>query len=264
MRTFLLSVLAIAIAPSVTSAQGIINFDRLVTTGPGQGGKLAVYSQFAAQGVTFNGPVAVDYSKGLAIPGFAHSGTIAIEQCYGKEFCTTPIEMRFTTGQATVKFWAGSSLPIDTIRVVVARAYDAGGNLVATRQTVFSQRGTVPIRHFVQFSMTSPVIRRVRVSYQSTSLYSNGLAVDSVEFSTAGPPPPCPASGVPVITMTNPASGQATRSNRFLLGGSIRYPWRHALVGLDRGDEPVGCQDPQPAGRAGQARRRVVRHHLGL
>ena len=222
MRNFLLSVLAITMAPSVASAQGMINFDRLVTTGPGQGGKLAVYPQFAAQGVTFNGPVAVDYSKGLPIPGFAHSGTIGIEHCYGKEFCTTPIDMRFTTGQAMVRFWAGTSQPIETTRVVLARAYDASGNLVAARQTAFGHsKVPVPIRNIVQFSMTSPIIRRVTVSYQSTRLYSNGLAIDSVEFSTAGPPPPCPASGVPVITITNPASGQATRSNRFLLGGSI-------------------------------------------
>ncbi len=221
-RRFHLSVLAITLAPSLASAQGIVNFDSLVTTGPGQGGKLAVYSNFAAQGVTFNGPVAIDYSKGLPIPGLAHSGTIGIEQCYGKEFCTTPIEMRFTTGQAMVKFWAGTSLPIDTYRIVLARAYDANDNLVAARQTAFGQSKTPgPIRNLVQFSMPSPIIRRVSVSYQPTKLYTNGLAIDDVEFSAVGPPPPCPASAIPVVTLYRPGAGHTAQQNRFELDGLI-------------------------------------------
>src|SRR5262245_1441250 len=110
MRPLLVSILMIGLAVPAAFAQRLINFDELTTTGPGQGGKLAVFSNYAARGVTFNGPVAIDYSKGLAIPGFAHSGTIGIEQCYSREFCSTPIQMNFTTAQAQVRMWIGSSL----------------------------------------------------------------------------------------------------------------------------------------------------------
>ncbi len=123
----LFAVLAICLTVPPAFAQQLIGFDELATTGPGQGGQLRVFADYASRGVTFNGPWALDYSKGLPIPGFAHSGTIAIEQCYAKEFCSTPIEMTFTTGQARVKLWAGSSQRLSVNRVVLVRAYDASG-----------------------------------------------------------------------------------------------------------------------------------------
>src|SRR5690349_8308110 len=59
----------------------VIGFESLTTTGPGEAGQTVVNDQFAALGVVFNNPKALDYSKGLPIPNFAHSGTKAIEQC---------------------------------------------------------------------------------------------------------------------------------------------------------------------------------------
>ena len=65
---------------------GIITFEEFTTPGPGQGGQVRVNDQYP--GVTFNSAWVLDYSKGLTIPGFAHSGTRAIVLCYGIEFCT--------------------------------------------------------------------------------------------------------------------------------------------------------------------------------
>jgi hypothetical protein len=87
------------------SGPKVINFDDLNTVGLGTGGPIPVTNQYASEGVMFNGPVAIDFSKGNAIPGFAHSGTNAIGQCYAIEFCKAPIEIRFSQGQARVKVW---------------------------------------------------------------------------------------------------------------------------------------------------------------
>jgi hypothetical protein len=221
MRNLLLSVLAICITVPSAFAQQLINFDELTTTGPGQGGQLKVFSQYAARGVTFNGPVALDYSKGLAIPGFAHSGTIAIEQCYSEEFCSTPIQMDFTTGQARVRLWVGSSQRLSVTRVVLVRAFDSSGTVVGTVRAVLAQStGAVPIRSPVEFQLATPAIRRVTVSYDPPTLFTNGLAIDDVEFSTEGPPPPCLAAGVPLITLKQPGNAQVQR-NKFQLEGSI-------------------------------------------
>ena len=79
----------------------LITFDDLNTGGPvGGGAHVTVNTQYAPQGVTFNNVTAIDYSKGqFALPGFAHSGNVAVEQCVGSEFCTTPVTASFTAPQ---------------------------------------------------------------------------------------------------------------------------------------------------------------------
>jgi len=73
----------------------------LLTSGPGEAGQVAVFHQYSDdKGIALNDAVALDYSKGPTpwkYQSFAHSGTKAIEQCYGKEFCNTAIVMTFTT-----------------------------------------------------------------------------------------------------------------------------------------------------------------------
>ncbi len=85
----------------------VINFDDLVTGGWGTGGPISVTNQYASKDVTFSGARAIDYSKGEAIPGFAHSGTIALAACYGPEFCTDPIEMVFNQPHLSVTVLVG-------------------------------------------------------------------------------------------------------------------------------------------------------------
>lgn len=176
----------------------VINFDNLVTGGWGTGGPINVDNQYSAQGVTFNNARAIDYSKGIPIPGFAHSGTIAIEPCYASEFCSAPLEMKFNQAQSRVKVWVG----IDSKSAgnqkfdVTLRAFDNTGRQIAQDTTTLdATQGTVPIQTSLQVTSSNPrqkvVIRssivRATLSFSSPSgAFNNGLGVDDVEFENAG------------------------------------------------------------------------------
>jgi hypothetical protein len=168
----------------------VINFDDLVTGGLGTGGPISVTDQYASRGVTFNGPVAIDFSKGNAISGFAHSGTVAIEQCYAAEFCTAPIEIRFNQGQARVKVWVGYDSKMQEKTPVILRAFDASGKQIARADENLAEQGPIPIRIPLEVStlnkknrlLSSSNIIRVTVDFRDETRYTNGLAVDDVEF----------------------------------------------------------------------------------
>lgn len=178
--------------PSETIQAGptIINFDDLVTGGLGTGGPIPVTNQYASQGVTFNSPVAIDFSKGNAIPGFAHSGTNAIEQCYAAEFCTAPIEIRFNQGQSRVKVWVGYDSTLNEKTPVIMRAFDSSGNQIARDEENLAEQGPIPISIPLEVStinqrnpvLTRSNIVRVTVDFRDENRYMNGLAVDDVEF----------------------------------------------------------------------------------
>jgi hypothetical protein len=169
----------------------VINFDDLGTGGLGTGGPVPVTNQYASQGVTFNGPVAIDFSKGDAIPGFAHSGTNAIEQCYAAEFCTAPIEIKFDQGQARVKVWVGYDSKIQEKTPVILRAFDASGNQIARdSENLNAYEGPIPIQIPLEVStinqrnqlLSRSNIARVTVDFRDENRYTNGLAVDDIEF----------------------------------------------------------------------------------
>ena len=102
----------------------VVGFDNITTGGPGQV-LVPVTAQYAGQGVTFNSPSAIDYSKGAAIPGFARSGTVAIEHCVGVEFCTTPIRATFSAPQRLVRVYVGFSFQLNQPLQVQLRALNA-------------------------------------------------------------------------------------------------------------------------------------------
>ncbi|MFB3766181.1 MAG: hypothetical protein ACE14P_13175 [Methanotrichaceae archaeon] len=169
----------------------VITFDDLNTGGLGTGGPIPVTNQYASQGATFNGPVAIDFSKGNAIPGFAHSGTNAIEQCYAAEFCTAPIEIKFSQGQARVKVWVGYDSTINQKTPVILRAFDASGQQIAQdSDNLNSYQGPIAIQIPLEVSTINPNnrlltrsnIMRVTVGFLDSNRYTNGLAVDDVEF----------------------------------------------------------------------------------
>lgn len=178
--------------PGIASQAGptVINFDDLVTGGLGTGGPIHVTNQYASQGVTFNSPVAIDFSKGDAIPGFAHSGTNAIEQCYAAEFCTAPIEIRFDQGQARVKVWVGYDSTLKEKTPVIMRAFDSSGNQIARAEENLAEQGPIPINIPLEVStinqrnhlLTRSNIARVTVDFKDENRYTNGLAIDDVEF----------------------------------------------------------------------------------
>jgi hypothetical protein len=221
-----------------------IDFDDLPAGGPGTAATVRLGAQYIDKGVVFEpSAVALDYSLGVAIPGFAHSGAKAIETCYASEFCTSPIEMRFTPKVTRVAIWAGyeSGFPAGTgpSRLeMLLRTLDADGAEVGRATAVLSPEGNAPIRTRLEVSSTGSPIARALVSFGPETLYQNGLAVDDVEFeaapepihvgrdSTAGrgypPEPPQPpskqpeevggnaTSGVPMMEQSLSAGGQRT------------------------------------------------------
>jgi YVTN family beta-propeller protein len=176
----------------ITSAAAVmINFEDLSTGGSGEGGQVLVSRQYADQGITFNDPFALDYSKGLPIRDFAHSGTKAIEQCYSKEFCTTPIQMTFTAGQKRVKVWVGYSEknPVNQ-KTVILRAFDSAGVQVGQATATFqTSTAPIPIQTPLEVISDSAKIYSVTVNmaHEANNVIGDmgSLAVDDVEFDTA-------------------------------------------------------------------------------
>jgi hypothetical protein len=198
-----------------------------LTTG-GRGGSdepvARVFDQYQTVGVRFNGVAALDYSKGvLAIPGFAHSGTIAIEACYGQEFCAEPVEVRFLTApQRRVKVWVGYSEPHREDLTVVLTGFDHDNNPVGRASGVLPASATPqPIRTPLEINADDTVIARATIGFDPPTSYTNNLAVDDIEFDLVGPPPPCPSSAPPVVVWTSPADGAVVQRNAFLLDGAV-------------------------------------------
>lgn len=164
----------------------VINFDNLSTGAPQSppGGLATVNSQYAGQGVTFNDLKAIDYAKSPgAIPGFAHSGTVAVESCVGVEFCTTPIRGTFNTPQQRVKVWVGFSFPLASPVQIRLTAY-GGSSVVGTAQVGLAPQGVPTSIEFpLEVRIGSNAIARFEVSIPGG--YNNALAVDDVEFERA-------------------------------------------------------------------------------
>jgi len=157
-----------------------ISFDNLTTGGPG-GALVVVNSQYAGQGVTFNNVSAIDYAKGAsAIPGFARSGSVGIEQCVGVEFCTTPIRATFSTPKTMVRVWVGFSFPLNQSVQVQLRAY-AGSAVVGTANATLPAKSTpTPISVLVEVRLASASITQLEVSIPDG--FNNALAVDDFTF----------------------------------------------------------------------------------
>src|SRR5215510_11605271 len=98
-----LCLLALSLFTSRPAAADIITFEEMT---PG-GAAVAILDFYANRGVIFHAS-AIDYTKGPpVIANFVHSGTNAAETCFGIEFCTAPIDVTFTQGQAHVSAFAG-------------------------------------------------------------------------------------------------------------------------------------------------------------
>ncbi|MFZ2071781.1 MAG: CARDB domain-containing protein [Halobacteriota archaeon] len=168
---------------TVSAEPIVIDFEDLSSSGPGESGQVEVSTQYENKGITFNSLVALDYSKGLAIPDFAHSGTKAIEQCYAREFCTMPIEMSFTRAQSRVKVRIGYSARIDETRTVILKAFDINGKEVGLAEEILALQGEpLPIRTPLEVTSESVDIIHAVVSFLPDTILMNNLAVDDVEF----------------------------------------------------------------------------------
>lgn len=204
----------VPVAANAQTAPVVINFEGLEP--------VKVVSQFASQGAIFNGPTARDYSQ---TPGFAHSGTRAIELCFAAEFCTVPLDIRFTAGQAHTKLWVGYSGPLGQASTVILQAFDQNGARVGQVSAVLGPSNRpIAVQTPLEINSPSPIIRQLVLMFAPNPggpAFNNGLVVDDVEFSTAGPPPPCPTTLTPSVTLSQPLNDETTRINEFLLQGMV-------------------------------------------
>jgi hypothetical protein len=180
-----------------------------------------VNAQYSSQGVTFsNGPGAYAYG-----PGFAHSGTKAIELCRppnspeGCSFADPAPRIRadFTSGQTSVGVWVGNNNATQS-RAVRLTAFDEGGAEVGHQDVTMPANS--PVTNHLTVTVGSPTIRRFEVAPTDTAQMFD-VVVDDVEFSAPGPPPPCGAAGVPTISLTSPADSTLVHNNQILLKGFV-------------------------------------------
>lgn len=210
-----LGLLVLLLFVSRPAAAEIITFEEM---SPG-GGALPVLNFYADRGVIFRA-VARDYSQGVPVPNFAHSGTKAIETCFAQEFCTVPIEMTFTLAQARVRVFTGLNAPINEPLTITMRAFAADDTQVAERSVPLAPSpAPTPIQTPIEITTATAVIVRVTVGVESGGApsFSTGLAIDDVEFDVVGPPPPCTATQDPTVSITQPVSGTTVQFNQFLL-----------------------------------------------
>ena len=182
-------------------AQAVVIDFETVAQGP-------VTNQYAQFGITFNNLTVLRYPQ---IPGFTHSGVQAAEACFAQEFCSAPIDMRFTSAQRRVKVWVGLSSTFGS--TVSLRALDANGAQVGQATAVFNtSTGPQLIRTPLEVTLTNASIRRVLVSFAAANSFNNSLAVDDIEFDNAGPPPPCTSTQVPTLNIFNRRTGRPCNS----------------------------------------------------
>ncbi|HST12236.1 MAG TPA: hypothetical protein VLL05_17815 [Terriglobales bacterium] len=203
----------------VAKAQQLIDFEDLP---PGQA---TVLNQYNGKGVSLNGPLGRDYSQ---MPGFAHSGTRAIELCFAAEFCTIPLNVSFTTAQKHVKLWVGSSGALSQSTTVVMQALDQNGVMISQTSAVLNASNLpIPVQTPLQIDTPAPAMRQVTVSFSSGSnglVFNNGLVIDDVEFDSAGSSPACGTTVRPSVAMSQPMSGETVEVNEFTLQGSVVTP----------------------------------------
>ena len=171
-----------------------IDFEDIATSGLGQGGQTLVGNQYSGRGVAFvRGVPVIDYSKGQAVPGFAHSGTRAIQQCYGVQFCTWPVEAQFRVPQTRVKVWVGYAQAQHGAGSIMLLGNDASSTTIV-RKSIDVPASLTPtaIRQSLEVSVAEPRIYSIQVMALG-QLLSRGLAVDDLEFETTNtrplPPP---------------------------------------------------------------------------
>ncbi|MEM7765674.1 MAG: hypothetical protein AAF290_16535 [Pseudomonadota bacterium] len=218
----LLALVALTTPFAPVQAQVIIDFENLPANPPGTPGAGPVLNQFAGSGVTFNRPIPINYAIGtLAKPDLPRSGSKAIVQCFAEEFCTRPIEARFTSGQRRVRAWVGFSGTLNTVRNVVMIGFDQSGNtIVSNNVSIGPGQDSISADTPLEVEVAGQTIRRVVIGFGG-GLNTNGLVVDDFEFDTAGSPPVCATRNPPILSLTEPVSNAETQVNNFRLQGAV-------------------------------------------
>jgi hypothetical protein len=226
----------LATAPAASA--DTISFDNLT---PGT----TVNAQYGSQGVTFpSNPIASNYGAGVA-----HSGTNGIFEYCGECFMAVPLRVDFTTAQTQVGLWAGNT--DNTSAQVRLTALDANGDPVGTANATLAANS--PIATHLAVTAGSPLIRSLRFGRVADD-DAVGLSMDDVEFSTAGPPPPCTATNPPTVILSNPTNGTHLQNNTVLLKGTVSAngaPITGATVVSSGGTTRTAIAFPTPIGANG-------------
>ncbi len=210
--------------PSAPLATTTIDFESLSSSGE------IVRNQFASRGIIFQPVMGVDYVQGIPIPNFTHSGAKGIELCFAAEFCTSKLDISFTTPQRRVKMWAGYTGRLDRNELVILRAFDANGNEVTLGVNVLGpSTAAIPISRPLEVTTPTATIVRVTAGFIAAepsigTMFNNGLAFDDIEFDDEGPAPQCPATQPPGFTANEPLNGQIVVQNAFTLDANLTTP----------------------------------------
>ena len=215
------ALLGAALTPAALAAQGdstVLTFEEFTTTGPGTGGQARLTDQYP--GVRFNSAWILDYSQGIPIPRFAHSGTRAIVLCYAVEFCgDTTFQLRFRQPQQRVRVWVGLSRSPEQSVVVTMIGLDAAGRPVVRDRAVIAAAARPRIETTLEARTDSNRIVAVTVAAQPGA--GSDFALDDVVFQRAAPtPPPPPPPPPPQQRRVPDVTGQTLEEAGRILGDS--------------------------------------------
>lgn len=210
-----LLILLVSCAAPGRAGAAVVTFDDLNAPPPGGQG-LTVNVQYGDDsGVTFNDLDAFDFPA-----GFAHSPNVGVEPCFGIEFCQVPARADFTAPQNRVGVWVGYDGVLAQPLPVTLTALDAASNVLGVaKATLPANPSPTPIQTHMTLNPPGATITRAEVS--TASGYTAGLAIDDLEFPTVGPPPACPTSSAPSVTVFQPPGGLTVQHNQFVLHGAV-------------------------------------------
>ena len=230
-----------------TAAPVVLTFDEFSH-------RTALIAQYKDLGVTFiNQPTVLDYDLKIIppIPGFAHSGTKGVEQCFLGEICTAPLEWTFTAEQRRVKAWVGVSFDMVVPVTVALTGFNAQDQQVA-RATLDLGTGYRMINTPLEVTSSKKDIVRAAISVlvDGQQGSTGGIAIDDIEFDTEGPPPVCPATANATVGLIQPANNSTTQIGSFLLQGIVTSdaPLEEATLTLVRPDGTSSTGDLISAG----------------
>ena len=208
-----------------------INFEDLITNGPGSPA-LPVTNQYDTLGVLFSNAGALDYAN--AIPGFAHSGSRAVELCYAAEFCSSRLTMNFLTSQAQVRVWVGVRGGLNAPRTVILRTFNGLGIEVGHASSDLpASISDIPISTPLEVQLGSASIDSATVGFldaEGTGTGENAfLAVDDVEFNTG---PACADITLAPDTLAVGAVNVAYRQQLTASGGTGPYSFINLFIPL--------------------------------
>jgi hypothetical protein len=153
----------------------------------------------------------------------AHSGRQLLQAWIGEDFnYTGPFVIRFTSGQARVKLFAGASDRTPGVTITgTLRAYDAAGALVAQDgpKAVIANACTTAF----EVKTTTSIIRRIELAEQATTptgqKYEEVESLDDLEFE--GAPPPPVNTITPTVKISSPANGLQLDAATLTVQGTV-------------------------------------------